>query len=324
MVKIERAISQMEEWALDDIHGYDQRYRWGQYGDYDCSSAVIQAWENAGVPVKTAGASYTGNIPDVFPSFGFKNVISSVNLATGSGLKRGDVLLNRWNHVAMYCGNGKEVEASINEFGGITGGQPGDQTGQEFLIRSYRNYPNGGWTHIYRYMNDTEETETKQFSFTTKEIKEGDVGIHVWRLKMILKARGYYIWLIGSTHPTKMPFTKGMTTALNKWLKKAGFKKNGVCDNQKAWPTLLGLPRKNGRWYVEECRIGMMGNKSVLLYQEILKSSGYYKGSIDWNFGPKMQDGVIKFQKAVNKTGAKIRTDGVVDYETAKYIIGNA
>ena len=53
MSVIEKAISQMESWADDPAHGYDQRYRWGEYGDYDCSAAVIQAWENAGVPVKS-------------------------------------------------------------------------------------------------------------------------------------------------------------------------------------------------------------------------------------------------------------------------------
>ena len=43
---IEKAIAQMEAWAQDDSHGYDQANRWGP--DYDCSSAVIQAWQNAG------------------------------------------------------------------------------------------------------------------------------------------------------------------------------------------------------------------------------------------------------------------------------------
>lgn len=144
----EKAIQQMEAWANDNSHGYDQTYRWGQKGDYDCSAAVIQAWENAGVPVKSNGATYTGNMLSVFKKCGFKDVTSSINLSTGSGLKRGDVLLNTSHHTAMYCGNGKEVEASINERGGITGGTPGDQTGKEFLIRAYRNYP---WTNVLRY-----------------------------------------------------------------------------------------------------------------------------------------------------------------------------
>lgn len=148
MNKTEKATKQMESWAQDSSHGYDQDYRWGEKGDFDCSSAVIQAWQNAGVPVKAKGATYTGDMRTVFLSCGFKDVTSKVNRSTGSGLLRGDVLLNETHHVAMYCGNGKEVEASINEKGTAHGGQPGDQTGKEFLIRSYRNYP---WDCVLRY-----------------------------------------------------------------------------------------------------------------------------------------------------------------------------
>lgn len=149
----------MEKWAADNSHGYDQIYRWGEKGDFDCSAAVIQAWENAGVPVKTNGATYTGNMLNVFLKCGFKNVKASVNLATGSGLKRGDVLLNTAKHTAMYCGDGYEVEASINEKGTAAGGKPGDQTGREFLKRKYRNYP---WTHVLRYSEKAAETAKKE------------------------------------------------------------------------------------------------------------------------------------------------------------------
>lgn len=149
---VEKAISQMEAWANNPAHGYDQVNRWGEKGDYDCSSAVIMAWELAGVPVKKNGATYTGNMHKVFTGCGFADVTKSVKLAEGNGLQRGDVLLNHVHHVAMYCGNGKEVEASINEKGTATGGTPGDQTGKEFLIRSYRNYP---WDCVLRYTKDT-------------------------------------------------------------------------------------------------------------------------------------------------------------------------
>lgn len=157
MTKTEKAIRQMETWAKDDSHGYDQDYRWGEKGDYDCSSAVIQAWQNAGVPVKSAGATYTGDMKIVFLKKGFVDVTSKVNVATGSGLLRGDVLLNEAHHVAMYCGNAKEVEASINEKGTAHGGKPGDQTGKEFLIRNYRNYP---WNCVLRYKESTSGSAT--------------------------------------------------------------------------------------------------------------------------------------------------------------------
>lgn len=136
MSKIEKAI----EWALnianDSSHGYDQASHWGP--NYDCSSLVISAWqEAAGVPVKTKGATYTGNMKAVFLKCGFENVVNKagVVLSTGAGLKRGDILLHERNHTAMYLGNGRIVQASINERGGITGGQSGDQTGGEILVQ---------------------------------------------------------------------------------------------------------------------------------------------------------------------------------------------
>ena len=145
-----QVIEDAVEWAIgianDDSHGYDQTNRWGP--DYDCSSLVIQAWQNAGVPVKTQGASYTGNMYDAFIACGFIDVTSQVNLSSGSGVIRGDVLLNIVHHTAMSIGNGQIVQASINEHGETTGGQTGDQTGREIYTRSYYNYP---WDKVLRY-----------------------------------------------------------------------------------------------------------------------------------------------------------------------------
>ena len=166
MTKTEKAIQWMEQTANDSSHGYDQLYRWGEKGDYDCSSAVITAWEKAGVPVKTSGATWTGNMYSVFLKCGFSDVTKNVNLHTGAGLVRGDVLLNTTKHTAMFCGDGKEVEASINEHGGTVRGTPGDQTGKEFLIRSYRNFP---WNYVLRFNEQTEEpVKTSEPSQTTE------------------------------------------------------------------------------------------------------------------------------------------------------------
>ena len=194
MSKIEAAIAQMEAWAADPNYGYDQAKRWGEYGDYDCSSAVIQAWELAGVPVKSTGATYTGNMRGVFLRCGFEDVTSLIDLATGSGLERGDVLLNIVNHTAMYCGDGQEVEASINELGTTTGGQPGDQTGREFLVRPYRNYP---WDCVLRYTGSTEDKParpgpTYEYTVRLGLLKEGMEDSQVRTVQEILKARGYY------------------------------------------------------------------------------------------------------------------------------------
>ena len=189
MSKIEKAVQQMEAWARDDSHGYDQTYRWGQRGDFDCSAAAIQACENAGIPVKSKGATYTGNMLAAFKKCGFVDVTSKVNRSTGAGLLRGDVLLNTSHHTAMYCGNGKEVEASINEKGTATGGKPGDQTGKEFLIRSYRNYP---WTNVLRYAAESQASGSGKKDVTTvaKEVLAGKWGNGNDR-KEKLQAAGY-------------------------------------------------------------------------------------------------------------------------------------
>lgn len=197
MSKIETAISQMETWAVDDSHGYDQQYRWGERGDYDCSAAVIQAWELAGVPVKSNGATYTGNMRGVFLRCGFEDVTSLIDLASGTGLQRGDVLLNVVHHTAMYCGAGQEVEASINELGGTIGGQPGDQTGREFLVRPYRNYP---WDCVLRYSGESAgSTEgeparprpTYRYNVQLGLLKEGMEDAQVRAVQQLLNAKGY-------------------------------------------------------------------------------------------------------------------------------------
>lgn len=202
MGKIEKATVWMESHARDNRHGYDQRYRWGEKGDFDCSGAVITAWESSGVPVKSRGASYTGNMLEVFLKCGFKDVTKSVNLRTGAGLKRGDVLLKKGHHVAMYCGNGREVEASINEKGKAVGGRPGDQTGREFLIRSYRNYP---WSNVLRYVGeDSDDKAAGKLVYisggsvgkasggdTEIVLKKGSRGDAVKAMQRMLAACGY-------------------------------------------------------------------------------------------------------------------------------------
>ena len=144
--KVQNAVNWMVGIAQDNSHGYDQINRWGQ--DYDCSSLVISAFQNAGIPVKTAGATYTGNMYSAFKACGFRDVTSDVNLATGSGLQIGDVLLNKRHHTALYIGNGQICQASINEMGKTVGGRTGDQTGKEIWTRSYYNYP---WDCVLRY-----------------------------------------------------------------------------------------------------------------------------------------------------------------------------
>lgn len=173
--------------ANDPRHGYDQIHRWGERSDYDCSSAVITAWEHAGVPVRFAGATYTGNMYSAFKKCGFVDITQSVNLKTGSGLKRGDVLLNRRYHTAMYIGGGQIAQASINEKGTAVGGAPGDQTGKEFLIRSYYNYP---WDYVLRYHETAGRTIKKTDADIAREVIRGVWGNGSDRIRRLRNA-GY-------------------------------------------------------------------------------------------------------------------------------------
>ena len=143
MTRVEAYTEWMENLANDNSHGYSQQNRWGP--DYDCSSAVITALEKAGIPVKSAyGATYTGNLKQALLKAGFKDVTAGINLATGAGLKRGDILLNERDHVVVYIGNGKVVNVRSDD------GHPqiGDQTGNEIRIQNYWNFP---WDCVMRY-----------------------------------------------------------------------------------------------------------------------------------------------------------------------------
>lgn len=291
MSKAEKAISQMEAWASDDGHGYDQTYRWGQKGDFDCSAAVIQAWENAGVPVKTKGATYTGNMYSVFLACGFKDVTSTVNLRTGAGLQRSDVLLNHNNHTAMYCGNGYEVEASINENGRTTGGTPGDQTGREFLKRTYRNYP---WNAVLRY---TADGSTTSATITATTNTSGSSGGLIDTVKEV------QYWLNNA-------FSSGLTVdGLYGSLTKAAL--------TKALQKTLGVT-VDGKYGTKTNKaVKVLGKNDtgmlVKILQAFLVCNGYKAAYVDGDFGSGTYNSLLAYQK---KKGLLV--DGEAGQETFK------
>lgn len=187
------------KWAVgianDNSHGYDQANRWGP--DYDCSSLVISAFKQAGVKLT---CTYTGNMKLDFLKNGFKDVTSKVNMYTGEGFEKGDVLLahnNSHQHTALYIGDGNIVQASINEYGRVTGGKSGDQTNGEIATKTYYNCP---WDTILRYTNTVTESTTEYMTYV---IKYGD---NLWDLaKKYLGDGNKYSKIIEANHMGAYP-----------------------------------------------------------------------------------------------------------------------
>lgn len=189
-------------------HGYTQGGgRWGQGpndpcyievggrtyeipgNDYDCSSSVKKAWE-----VALQGSPYEG-------CFGYNGYDSQgawrswytgneIDLFCGSGLfswepmsfiaDTGDLYLNVQSHVAMCQTQVPDVlsEFYINEFGDITGGQIGDQTGGESWVRAYYSFPWDGILH-YNGKADYEGDDDDMSILTYKnEAMNGDKDVY--------------------------------------------------------------------------------------------------------------------------------------------------
>ena len=194
---IEKYTQEAEAIARDNSHGYSQANRNGN-PDYDCSSLVNAVVDRAGIPVKSHGASYTGNMYSAYLACGFKDVIREVDVSTGRGLQRGDILLNKVNHVAIYEGNGQIVHARSND----GHPEPGDQSGREIVAgQSYYNYP---WDAVLRYMKgdsmvlanengsaESAPVEKKNNKYYPEIIKMGDIGEEVRQLQDKLNIIGF-------------------------------------------------------------------------------------------------------------------------------------
>ena len=142
-ISANQTIQSAIDWALataaDDSHGYSQQTRNGN-PNYDCSSFVIAAYQNAGIPVKEAGAGYTGNMKRAFLKCGFEWIPGTPNM---EDLLPGDILLKENNHTEMYIGNGKNVGAH-----GDLDGVNGDSSGRELSVS---DYPKRSWDGVLRY-----------------------------------------------------------------------------------------------------------------------------------------------------------------------------
>lgn len=149
--KIEESVRWELSIAEDDSHGYntDSDERFGQHGEYCCSTLSIMSWERLGVPVRSKyHASQSKNVPKAYKKAGFKDVTNQVNLKTMEGLERGDVLLNKnLSHTETYIGDGKVVGAHKDS----NHPERGDQKGNEISVTSYSSHSYGT---VLRYYGD--------------------------------------------------------------------------------------------------------------------------------------------------------------------------
>lgn len=232
MGKVEQAVKNAIDLANDNSHGYSQSDRWNI--DRDCSSLVIDCYQRAGVPVKTNGATYTGNMLSAFLKSGFH----IINTKTDN-LQSGDVLLNVKNHAAIYIGDNKIVQATISENGTVTG-QPGDQTGKEIAIYNYYNYP---WDYVLRYEEDlTPAITTNEYinydltnanDVKLPPIKSGDYGPAISALQGALSYHGFYDY-----RKINGGFGVETDTALKRFQSRHNLPATGVCDKD-TWQELI-------------------------------------------------------------------------------------
>lgn len=252
MTAIEKAVQWAINTANDTSHGYSQADRWGP--DYDCSSFVIEAYEQAGVPVRKGGATYTGNMRGAFLGCGFVDVTLQCGLSTGYGIQPGDVLLNYSSHTCLAIGNGKVANCRTDE------GHPqaGDQSGNEIRIQNYWNYP---WNCILRYKGSTQAAPDPVIAYAnsvashlqpnlqqvaTKEENHGwkpgtlkrdsKYSVNVMVLQSLLTARGFNCGKIDGYFG---PLTE---VAVNHAKRYYSLERNGECDYA-LWIKLLLIER---------------------------------------------------------------------------------
>lgn len=223
MGKIDDYIAYMMELVTNPKHGYDQIHRWGE--DYDCSSAIITAVQTV-IPVKDAGATYTGNMKSVFTKCGFR----AMPYSKGMVLIRGDILLchkviNKkvYGHTAMYIGNGKIAQFSINEKGTATGGQPGDQTGRESSVGNFYEYSKG-WDYVLRY---EEKKEDVIVEIKTKQLQRGDICVEVGLVQTLLN-RLNYVGKNGRPLTIDNDFGANVEYAVKNFQKSKGIGQDGI------------------------------------------------------------------------------------------------
>ena len=137
--------------------------------------------------MRAYGASYTGNMGQALKACGFVK-LSGVNLSTGAGLLKGDILLNPVTHTEIYIGNNQAVGAHCSETGGKYG-KTGDQSGNEISVQNYRNK---NYTEVWRYGGKSQafNPSAGKWDKIARRVIRGDFGNGAARIAA-LSAEGY-------------------------------------------------------------------------------------------------------------------------------------
>lgn len=152
-------VSFVRDWCADDSHGYSQTDRWGP--DCDCSSLMYMAAINAGYRVPESGTRYTGTMRKDFEKAGF--AVQPFNGDLWS-YPEGAIYLNECAHTEMDLGN-YFGGAHVDENGNVSGGQTGDQSGNEVSLCEKYDYP---WEWVLIPGDDAGAPENPKYRIMTK------------------------------------------------------------------------------------------------------------------------------------------------------------
>ena len=162
----QKAVEAMLHLVNDSSHGYTQGNRWGNgayeivtlsdgtqiklaLGDRDCSSAVVDVWEQVD-PGCMGGATYTGNYYECLMSTGKWKWHP---WEEDYELSYGDIVINLSVHTELCVSDDYQLAGfNIAENGTIYGVE-GDQTGFESYVKPFY-MPSYGWDGIFEYIGE--------------------------------------------------------------------------------------------------------------------------------------------------------------------------
>jgi len=320
---IEDAVAWAIETANDQSHGYSQADRWGP--NYDCSSFVIQAFQQAGVSLREVGANTTRDMRGPMIACGFVDVTYSIGLASGYGLQPGDVLLNYSAHTCLAIGGGKVANCRTDE------GHPqsGDQSGNEIRIQSYWNFP---WDCVLRYKGSHigsnvsgQDTLPGAAAQPRTVLRRGMMGTDVKDLQEQLTRLGYDCGKADGVY--------GSDTfrAVACFQEDHGLEVDGIAgrmtmaaieealSDQKDPTPPAAAPDPDvqpSEFWLPDLKLGDK-DPAVTLLQAALTIRGFDCGSADGIFGPKTQAALNRF-----KESRKMEQNGIADRETWNKILG--